>query len=55
VMFLLIFTILAVLCEYVGRVLETTQDRPRYFVGDERTSSVLLTDTQRRNVVKDSE
>jgi len=49
-MFFLVFLILIVLCEYVGRVLEESRDRPLYHVIDERTSSVLLTDPDRLNV-----
>lgn len=55
VMFFLLFTILAVLCEYVGRVLESAQGRPLYFIGDEKNSSVLIMEGDRRNVVEKSE
>jgi glycosyltransferase involved in cell wall biosynthesis len=54
-MFFLIFSILAVLSEYVGRVLESAQGRPLYFIGDEKNSSVLLMETERRNIVEKSE
>ncbi len=53
-MFLFLFLILAVLCEYVGHLLEETRDRPLYFVAEERNSSVLIADAARRNVVHDS-
>jgi len=54
VMFLFLFLILAVLCEYVGRLLEEVRDRPLYFVAQERTSSVMIRDEDRRNVVVES-
>lgn len=50
-MFFLVFLIFSVTSEYIGRVLEEAQQRPLYFVRGERNSSVLLADTQRRNVV----
>ena len=53
-MFFFIFLILTVLCEYVGRILEEAKDRPLYYILDERSSSVMLADQDRRNVVKDS-
>jgi len=37
VMFAFLFAILSVLCEYVGRLLTETRDRPLYFVAEERT------------------
>jgi glycosyltransferase involved in cell wall biosynthesis len=54
VMFAFLFAILAVLCEYVGRLLTETRDRPLYFVAEERTSSVMIRDEDRRNVVVES-
>jgi dolichol-phosphate mannosyltransferase len=50
-MFFFLFLILAVLCEYVGRILEETQERPLYFVRSEETSSVLLEDSIGNNVL----
>lgn len=54
IMFAFLFGILAVLCEYVGRLLTETRDRPLYFVAEERTSSVMIRDEDRRNVVVES-
>jgi dolichol-phosphate mannosyltransferase len=54
VMFFFLFLILAVLCEYVGRLLDETRERPLYFVAEERTSSVMVRDADRRNVVGES-
>jgi hypothetical protein len=47
--------ILAVIAEYIGRLLEESRDRPLYFVAEERTSSVLIPDATRRNVVLESQ
>lgn len=53
-MFFLVFLILAVLCEYIGRILEETRERPLYHVLEERNSNVLLAQAHRTNVVDDS-
>jgi len=53
-LFLLIFIILTVLCEYVGRILEESIERPLYYVIEELNSSVIMTDEQRRNVLESS-
>ena len=50
-MFFLICLILAMLCEYTGRILEETRDRPLYHVLEERNSSLMIADATRRNVV----
>lgn len=39
-MFLILFVILAVLSEYVGRIMEEVQDRPLYFIEFEKDSGV---------------
>jgi len=52
-MFFWIFVILTLLCEYVGRILDQSRERPLYFIQDELNSSVLLSDTTRRNVVRE--
>ena len=53
-MFFFLFLILAVLCEYVGRILEETQDRPLYFVSAERTSTVLLENSIEKNILNEA-
>jgi glycosyltransferase involved in cell wall biosynthesis len=54
IMFMFVFLILAVLCEYVDRLLGEVVDRPLYFVLEERASAVLLVDEHRKNVVTES-
>jgi glycosyltransferase involved in cell wall biosynthesis len=54
VMYLCIFLILTVLCEYVGRVLDEVKGRPFYYVAEERQSSVFEPEGE-RNVVTRSE
>jgi hypothetical protein len=51
VMFMFMFAILTVLAEYVGHILSEAKERPLYHVIDERSSTVLLADTDRRNVM----
>ncbi len=53
-MFFFLFLILAVLCEYVGRILEETQNRPLYFVATEKNSSVLLEDSIEKNILNEA-
>jgi glycosyltransferase involved in cell wall biosynthesis len=53
VMFFFVFLILTVLSEYVGHILIETGERPLYFVLEERTSSDLIADKDRLNVVTD--
>lgn len=51
VMFFFLFLILAVLCEYVGRLLEEVQHHPLYFIAQEKNSSVLLEHQIQKNIV----
>ena len=48
-----LFLILAVLCEYVIRILDERTERPAYYVMEERQSGRLLDEDARRNVVGD--
>jgi glycosyltransferase involved in cell wall biosynthesis len=52
-MFFFIFVILTVLSEYVGRILNEARRRPLYYIFDEKNSSVMLADAERRNVVEE--
>jgi dolichol-phosphate mannosyltransferase len=51
VMFFVLFLVIAVLAEYVGRILAETWNRPIYYVREERNSSAALLHADRRNVV----
>lgn len=53
-MFFFLFLILAVMCEYVGRILEETQERPLYLVASEQTSSVVLENSVRANILNEA-
>jgi dolichol-phosphate mannosyltransferase len=53
-MFFLVFLILTVLSEYIGRILIESQDGPLYYVLDEKNSSVMMADQERKNVIKDT-
>lgn len=55
VMFLMLFFVLAVLSEYVGRILDESRERPSYVIREELTSNVLIADERRRNVVTESQ
>ncbi|WP_250123010.1 glycosyltransferase family 2 protein [Chroococcidiopsis sp. CCMEE 29] len=54
VMFLFIFIVLTILCEYVCSMLERLKGWPAYYVAEEKNSSVLIADQKRRNIVKNS-
>lgn len=53
VMSFLQFLILAVLAEYIGRILEESKDRPPYFVEEETMSTVSTVRPDRLNVAGD--
>ena len=53
-MFFFLFLLLAVLSEYVGSLLGEVRVRPAYFVAEEKNSSVLLEDSVKSSVVKES-
>jgi len=53
-MFLLLFLILAVVTEYIGRILDETRERPLYYIAEEANSSVMVPSAERRNVVRES-
>ena len=50
VMFFLLFIILSVICEYLGRILEETRAQPAYHIMEELSSTVLVADETRRNI-----
>jgi len=52
-MFFFVFVILAVLCEYVGRLLDEVKTRPLYWVLEEQQGSGVLGENE-RNVVSES-
>jgi glycosyltransferase involved in cell wall biosynthesis len=49
------FVMLALMGEYLGRLLEESAERPLYHVRDEQSSAVMLADLSRRNVLDRSE
>lgn len=51
-MFFILFMILAVLAEYIGKILNETQQEPPYHIMQELSSTVSVTDETRRNVTK---
>jgi glycosyltransferase involved in cell wall biosynthesis len=51
VMFLLLFLIIAILAEYVARILDESKEQPLYFVESETNSSVSNTNLDRLNIV----
>lgn len=53
IMFTLLFILLVVVCEYLGRVLDEVKTRPLYFIDYEKQSRVMLADPEVRNVVSD--
>ncbi|MGH9321524.1 MAG: glycosyltransferase family 2 protein [Vicinamibacteria bacterium] len=53
--FVFVFLILAVLCEYLGRLVEESKGRPLYYVMEEKQGARPLLEDGRRNVVTESE
>jgi polyisoprenyl-phosphate glycosyltransferase len=51
-MFFILFMILAVLAEYIGKILNETQHEPPYHIMKELSSTVSIADETRRNVTK---
>jgi dolichol-phosphate mannosyltransferase len=51
-LFLLLFFVLYILAEYVNSLVVESQDRPLYYVREEKSSAVLLRSSQAPNVVK---
>lgn len=51
-MFFLLFLILALLAEYIGKILNETQQEPPYHIMQELSSTVSIADETRRNVTK---
>jgi glycosyltransferase involved in cell wall biosynthesis len=51
-MFLLLFMVMAVLAEYIGRILEESRHEPPYHISRELSSTVSIADETRRNVTK---
>jgi len=53
-LFFLVFVMLTMIGEHVGRLLDEAVDRPLYHVREEQASSVMLSDLARRNVMDQS-
>ncbi len=53
-LFFLAFVVLALLGEYIARLLAESSDRPLYYVREEKSSSVPLAEPGRRNVLDNS-
>ncbi len=52
--FFFLFLIVAVMCEYIGRILVEIQDRPLYFVAEEWDHGSAIVDDERKNIVRRS-
>lgn len=50
-LFFLVFLMLTMMGEYLGRVVEESADRPLYHIREEQSSSLMLSDQGRRNVL----
>jgi glycosyltransferase involved in cell wall biosynthesis len=54
-LFFLVFVMLTMIGEHLGRLLDESVDRPLYHVREEQSSAVMLSDLARRNVLDRSE
>src|SRR5699024_7839350 len=52
IMFFILFMILAVLCEYIGKILVESRNESPYHIMQELSSTISLADETRRNVAK---
>jgi len=52
VMFFMLFIILSVVCEYIGRILEETRVQPAYHIMEELVSTALTGDDTRLNITR---
>lgn len=55
IMFFFISVILAILCEYVGLMFSQSKGWATYYIAEEKTSSVLIAQQHRVNIVEESE
>lgn len=53
VMFFILFTILVILSEYIGRILGESRRDPQYLIMDEQSSTVSIADAERKNITKE--
>ena len=53
IMFTLLFLLLVIVCEYLGRLLDEVKNRPLYFIDYERHSNEMLAEPDVKNVVKE--
>ncbi len=53
-LFFLAFLMLALVGEYMARVLDESMDRPLYHVRGEKSSSIMISNATRRNVLEES-
>lgn len=51
-MFFVLFIILTILSEYIGRILTETHQDPQYYVIDELTSNVAIANVNRKNITR---
>ena len=49
-MFFILFTIMVILAEYIGRILSESQHEPEYYIVDEQNSTIGIADQDRRNI-----
>lgn len=52
-LFFILFLILVVLAEYIGKLLVESRHQPKYYVVDELVSTVALADSGRKNISKE--
>lgn len=53
-LFFFVFLMLALIGEYMARVLDESMERPLYHLRDEKSSAVMISDATRRNVLEAS-
>jgi len=51
-MFFVLFMIMVILAEYIGRILVESRHEPQYYAADESSSTISIADVSRRNIAK---
>lgn len=55
IMFTILFFLLTVIAQYIDRLVAETRNRPNYVIAEEKISTIMILDQERRNIVYESD